>query len=114
VTQLWRLGQQTIAIVPALKCQEPFVKAAVRSTWWHAGVPMGEACTIVLRGASTHILDEAERSLHDALCVLQATVKVRTMRYSVQCSYRAPFEVAMGQIMSGVQVTLLFLICGFP
>lgn len=40
------------------------------------GVPLGEACTIVLRGASTHILDEAERSLHDALCVLQATVRV--------------------------------------
>lgn len=39
---------------------------------------LGEACTIVLRGASTHILDEAERSLHDALCVLAATVKVRS------------------------------------
>jgi hypothetical protein len=39
------------------------------------GVALGEACTIVLRGASSHILDEAERSLHDALCVLQQTVK---------------------------------------
>jgi T-complex protein 1 subunit beta len=39
------------------------------------GCAMNEACTIVLRGASTHILDEAERSLHDALCVLQQTVK---------------------------------------
>jgi T-complex protein 1 subunit beta len=29
----------------------------------------------VLRGASTHLLDEAERSLHDALCVLMQTVK---------------------------------------
>jgi T-complex protein 1 subunit beta len=38
-------------------------------------VELGEACTIVLRGASCHILDEAERSLHDALCVLQAAVK---------------------------------------
>lgn len=36
-----------------------------------SGVQLGEACTIVLRGASSHILDEAERSLHDALCVLQ-------------------------------------------
>lgn len=35
------------------------------------GVALGEACTIVLRGASTHILEEAERSLHDALCVLK-------------------------------------------
>ena len=39
-----------------------------------SGVALGEACSIVLRGASTHILDEAERSLHDALCVLTATV----------------------------------------
>ena len=29
----------------------------------------------MLRGASTHIVDEAERSLHDALCVLINTVK---------------------------------------
>eukprot|EP00457_Paulinella_chromatophora_P004138 gb/GEZN01004148.1/.p1 GENE.gb/GEZN01004148.1/~~gb/GEZN01004148.1/.p1 ORF type:complete len:562 (+),score=74.52 gb/GEZN01004148.1/:70-1686(+) len=33
-------------------------------------VAKGEACSIVLRGATQHILDEAERSLHDALCVL--------------------------------------------
>jgi len=39
-----------------------------------SGVPLGEACTIVLRGASHHILEEAERSLHDALCVLSQTV----------------------------------------
>lgn len=40
-----------------------------------SGVKMGEACTIVLRGATKQILDEAERSLHDALCVLTQTVK---------------------------------------
>ena len=40
-----------------------------------SGVPLGEACTIVLRGATQQILDEAERSLHDALCVLSQTVK---------------------------------------
>ncbi|KAJ3228386.1 T-complex protein 1 subunit beta [Clydaea vesicula] len=39
-----------------------------------SGVAAGEACTIVLRGATTHLLDEAERSLHDALCVLSQTV----------------------------------------
>lgn len=33
------------------------------------------ACTIVLRGANTHILDEAERSMHDVLCVLSQTVQ---------------------------------------
>mmetsp|Transcript_18838 Transcript_18838/g.25986 ORF Transcript_18838/g.25986 Transcript_18838/m.25986 type:complete len:308 (-) Transcript_18838:30-953(-) len=40
-----------------------------------SGVPKGEACTIVLRGATEHMLDEAERSIHDALCVLSQTVK---------------------------------------
>ncbi|VDN60740.1 unnamed protein product [Dracunculus medinensis] len=40
-----------------------------------SGVPIGEACTIVLRGATEQILDEAERSLHDALCVLVTHVK---------------------------------------
>mmetsp|Transcript_606 Transcript_606/g.782 ORF Transcript_606/g.782 Transcript_606/m.782 type:complete len:126 (+) Transcript_606:898-1275(+) len=39
------------------------------------GCKSGEACSIVLRGASSHVLDEAERSLHDALCILQATVQ---------------------------------------
>merc|ERR1712151_459468 len=31
--------------------------------------------TIVLRGSGQHILDEAERSLHDAICVLVAACK---------------------------------------
>lgn len=39
------------------------------------GCKSGKACSIVLRGASSHVLDEAERSLHDALCILTATVK---------------------------------------
>merc|ERR1712157_25820 len=40
-----------------------------------SGCAQGEACAIVLRGASVHILDEAERSLHDALAVLYQTVQ---------------------------------------
>eukprot|EP00747_Dinoflagellata_sp_TGD_P153750 gnl/TRDRNA2_/TRDRNA2_177429_c2_seq1.p1 gnl/TRDRNA2_/TRDRNA2_177429_c2~~gnl/TRDRNA2_/TRDRNA2_177429_c2_seq1.p1 ORF type:complete len:292 (-),score=11.50 gnl/TRDRNA2_/TRDRNA2_177429_c2_seq1:187-1062(-) len=40
-----------------------------------SGVQKGEACTIVLRGASMHTLEEAERSLHDAFCVLVAAIK---------------------------------------
>lgn len=42
-----------------------------------SGVPKenGNACSIVLRGASSHILAEAERSIHDALCVLTQTVQ---------------------------------------
>ncbi|KNC53252.1 T-complex protein 1 subunit beta [Thecamonas trahens ATCC 50062] len=45
-----------------------------------SGVAEGAACTIVLRGASKQLLDEAERSLHDALCVLsQAIGEPRTI-----------------------------------
>lgn len=40
-----------------------------------AGVKSGGACTIVLRGSSSHLLEEADRSLHDALCVLAETMK---------------------------------------
>ena len=40
-----------------------------------SGCKSGTACTIILRGASSHLLEEAERSLHDALCVLTETVK---------------------------------------
>eukprot|EP00008_Paramoeba_atlantica_P000500 CAMPEP_0201503686 /NCGR_PEP_ID=MMETSP0151_2-20130828/84802_1 /ASSEMBLY_ACC=CAM_ASM_000257 /TAXON_ID=200890 /ORGANISM="Paramoeba atlantica, Strain 621/1 / CCAP 1560/9" /LENGTH=530 /DNA_ID=CAMNT_0047897371 /DNA_START=15 /DNA_END=1608 /DNA_ORIENTATION=- len=40
-----------------------------------SGLRAGEACTVVLRGTSQHILDEAERSIHDALCVLCQTVQ---------------------------------------
>jgi T-complex protein 1 subunit beta len=40
-----------------------------------SGCKSGTACSIILRGASNHLLDEAERSLHDALCVLTETVK---------------------------------------
>jgi T-complex protein 1 subunit beta len=40
-----------------------------------SGVAAGRACTIVLRGATEQLLDEAERSIHDALAVLSQTVK---------------------------------------
>lgn len=46
-----------------------------------SGCQRGEACSIVLRGASSHIIDEVERSLHDALCVLISTVKNRRVVY---------------------------------
>merc|ERR1711988_1186273 len=51
-----------------------------------SGVDMGEACSVVLRGATKQILDEAERSLHDALCVLQQTVKETRIVYGGGCS----------------------------
>ena len=46
-----------------------------------SGCKRNEACTIVLRGSSGHLLDEAERSLHDALCVLVQTVKNKKVIY---------------------------------
>jgi T-complex protein 1 subunit beta len=39
------------------------------------GCKKDESCTIVIRGASLHIIDEVERSLHDVLCVLINTIK---------------------------------------
>ncbi|KAK4858855.1 hypothetical protein QYF36_023028 [Acer negundo] len=37
-----------------------------------SGVELGQVCTIVLRGTSHHVLDKAERPLHDTLCVMTA------------------------------------------
>jgi T-complex protein 1 subunit beta len=51
-----------------------------------SGVKAGAACTIVLRGASQHVLDEAERSLHDALAVLQQTMKHPQVVFGGGCS----------------------------
>lgn len=51
-----------------------------------SGVKLGEACTIVLRGATEQILDEADRSLHDALCVLSQTVKETRTVFGGGCS----------------------------
>ena len=39
------------------------------------GCKNNESCTVVLRGASSHVLDKAERSLHDVLYVLTQTVE---------------------------------------
>ena len=44
-----------------------------------SGCQRNEACSIVVRGSGNHILDEAERSLHDAICVLLAAVKNHKM-----------------------------------
>lgn len=46
-----------------------------------SGTKAGEACSIVLRGSGSHILDEAERSLHDVICVLIAAVKNHQVIY---------------------------------
>ena len=58
---------------------DTFTSQILLSYYFHlfliSGVPLGEACSIVLRGATEQIIGEAERSLHDALCVLTSTVK---------------------------------------
>lgn len=46
-----------------------------------SGCQRNEACSIVVRGSGTHILDEAERSLHDAICVLISAVKNHKVIY---------------------------------
>merc|ERR1712226_1112088 len=51
-----------------------------------SGVPLGEACSIVIRGATEQIIGEAERSLHDALCVLTSTVKETRTVFGGGCS----------------------------
>jgi T-complex protein 1 subunit beta len=46
-----------------------------------SGCKLGEACSTILRGSSTHLLDEADRSLHDALCVLVKTLQNKKTIY---------------------------------
>jgi len=46
-----------------------------------SGCQRNEACSIILRGSGSHILDEAERSLHDAICVLISAVKNHKVIY---------------------------------
>ena len=65
-----------------------------------SGVAAGEACTIVLRGATIQLLDEAERSLHDALCVLTQTVKEPRTVLGGGCA-----EMLMAKAVDEVAVT---------
>lgn len=51
-----------------------------------SGVAAGQACTVVLRGSTNQMLDEAERSLHDALSVLSQTVKETRIVLGGGCS----------------------------
>lgn len=46
-----------------------------------SGCKSGSACTIVLRGSSIHLLEEAERSMHDALCVLVTLIRNKRVVY---------------------------------
>jgi len=66
-----------------------------------SGCAQGEACSIVLRGASSHILDEAERSLHDALAVLFQTVSETRVVYG-----GGAMECAMAQAITDKMSTV--------
>ncbi len=46
-----------------------------------SGTAANEACSIVVRGSGSHIIDEAERSLHDAICVLVSAMKNHKVVY---------------------------------
>lgn len=39
----------------------------------------GQAVSILLRGSNKLVLEEADRSLHDALCVIRCLVKKRAL-----------------------------------
>ncbi|WFD33370.1 T-complex protein 1 subunit beta [Malassezia cuniculi] len=53
------------------------------------GTAANQACTVVLRGATSQMLDEAERSLHDALSVLSQTVVETRVTLGGGCSEMA-------------------------
>lgn len=76
-----------------------------------SGCAKGEACTIVLRGANEQLLDEAERSLHDALCVLSQTARETKTVLGGGCS-----EALMANAVDDLAKTVAgeFLICRFP
>jgi chaperonin GroEL (HSP60 family) len=50
-----------------------------------SGLKNKGASTIVLRGANKHVLDESERSIHDALCVLKEAVNNHKIVYGGGC-----------------------------
>ncbi|GBN04765.1 T-complex protein 1 subunit beta, partial [Araneus ventricosus] len=47
---------------------------------------VGESCTVVLRGATEQILNEAERALHDVLCVLVTAVSESLIALGSGCT----------------------------
>ena len=51
-----------------------------------SGLKGGQACTVVLRGSSAQLLDEAERSLRDALCIVASTVRDSRVVFGAGCS----------------------------
>lgn len=65
-----------------------------------SGCKVNEACTVVLRGSSTHMLEEMERSLHDALCILQTVLKSDNL-FQIICGGGCT-EILMGQAIDDI------------
>jgi len=42
----------------------------------------GKTCSVLIHGANHLVLEEAERSLHDALCVIRSLVKKKLLSLS--------------------------------
>jgi len=68
-----------------------------------SGCKKGESCSLVLRGSSSHILEEAERSMHDALCVLVKTVQNKSVLYGGGNS-EMQMAIAVDEILNSKQV----------
>merc|ERR1711959_236455 len=66
-----------------------------------SGVAKGAACSMVLRGAHLALLDEAERSIHDALRVLMTTVRQHHTVYG-----GGACEIAMSQAVETAAATV--------
>ena len=43
------------------------------------GCKHAQACTVLLRGANDYMLDEVDRSLHDAFCVVKRVLEYGTV-----------------------------------
>ena len=68
-------------------------------------VNMGRTVTVLMRGSNKLVLDEADRSLHDALCVVRSLVK---KRYLIAGGGSAEAEIALkltqwSKTLSGVK-----------
>ena len=64
----------------AAECNEVSIAGSTSRVVKMTGiVNMGRTMTILMRGSNKLVLDEADRSVHDALCVIRSLVKKRYM-----------------------------------
>ena len=78
------IGEDKVTIV--LTSTYDIISQTISQLIKFSGVAAGEACTVVLRGSTNQMVDEAERSLHDALSVLSQTVKETRVVLGGGCS----------------------------